>query len=52
MRDDADTIKKALQSDPFFFAPLKLRYLKWVLSDIENETHFMYQGIFDTGFDR
>jgi hypothetical protein len=52
MRAFADTIEKALRSDPFFLAPLKLHYLKWLLFDIGNETYFMYQGIFDTDFDK
>ena len=33
-------------------AVLKLHYLRWVLFDIEGETYFMYQGIFDTDFDK
>jgi len=52
MRGYADTVEKALQSDPSFLAPLKLHYLKWVLFDIGNEKYFMYQGIFDTDFDK
>ena len=31
-------------------APLKLHYLRWVLFD--DDTRFMYQGIFDTDFDK
>ena len=31
---------------------LKLHYLRWVLFDIEGATYFMYQGIFDTDFDK
>ena len=52
MRSYANTIEKALQADPSFLAPLKLHYLKWVLFDIGNEKYFMYQGIFDTDFDK
>src|SRR5436190_2428777 len=52
MRSYADTVEKALQGDPSFLAPLKLHYLKWVLFDIGNEKYFMYQGIFDTDFDK
>ena len=48
----ADTIEKALQDDPSFLVALKLHYLKWVLFDIGNEKYFMYQGIFDTDFDK
>ena len=32
--------------------PLKLHYLKWVLFDIGKDKYFMYQGIFDTDFDK
>jgi hypothetical protein len=40
----------ALQTDPYLLAPLKLHYLRWVLFD--DDTRFMYQGIFDTSFDK
>ena len=43
-------LAKALDSDPHLLAPLKLHYLRWVLFD--NDTRFMYQGIFDTDFDK
>src|SRR6476660_7116651 len=53
----ADTIRSygnrlavALEGDPNVLAPLKLHYLRWVLFD--NDTRFMYQGIFDTDFDK
>ena len=52
MRAYADTIEKAVQDDPSLLASLKLHYLKWVLFDIGNEKYFMYQGIFDTDFDK
>ncbi len=52
MRGYADTVEQALKGDPEYLAPLKLHYLKWVLFDINNETYFMYQGIFDTDFDK
>jgi hypothetical protein len=52
MRAYADTIEKALPTDPTLLAPLKLHYLKWVLFDIGKDTYFMYQGIFDTDFDK
>jgi hypothetical protein len=52
MRSYADTVEKALKSDPLFLAPLNLHYLKWVLFDIGSDTYFMYQGIFDTDFDK
>jgi hypothetical protein len=40
----------ALERDPGVLAPLQLHYLRWVLFD--NDTRFMYQGIFDTDFDK
>jgi len=43
-------LAKALEGDPHLLAPLKLHYLRWVLFD--NDTRFMYQGIFDTDFDK
>ena len=33
-------------------AVLQLHYLRWVLFDIGGDTYFMYQGIFDTDFDK
>jgi hypothetical protein len=33
-------------------APLQLHFLRWVLFDIGRDTYFMYQGIFDTDFDK
>jgi len=52
MRSYADTVEKALQQDPQFLAPLKLHYLRWLLFDVDSGLHFMYQGIFDTDFDK
>lgn len=43
-------LAKALESEPHLLAPLKLHYLRWVLFD--GDTRFMYQGIFDTDFDK
>ena len=50
MRGYGERIARALESDPYVLAPLKLHYLRWVLFD--NDTRFMYQGIFDTDFDK
>ena len=36
----------------YCLAVLKLHYLRWVLFPIKGETYFMYQGIFDTDFDK
>ena len=48
----AQTIEKAVQDTPDVLASLKLHYLRWVLFPINGETYFMYQGIFDTDFDK
>jgi hypothetical protein len=45
-------LEKAVADDPHVLAPLKLHYLRWVLFDIGGDTYFMYQGIFDTDFDK
>ena len=50
LRAYGERLAKALESDPNVLAPLKLHYLRWVLFD--NDTRFMYQGIFDTDFDK
>lgn len=52
VRDYAFTIEKAVQDSPSVLAPLKLHYLRWVLFDVGSGLHFMYQGIFDTDFDK
>jgi hypothetical protein len=52
IREYGRTLEKALKGDPYVLAPLKLHYLRWVLFDIGKETYFMYQGIFDTDFDK
>jgi len=50
IRDHGVKLAKALEADPHLLAPLQLHYLRWVLFD--NDTRFMYQGIFDTDFDK
>jgi hypothetical protein len=52
VRAHAETIEKAITGDPHFLSALKLHYLRWVLFDIKGEPWFMYQGIFDTDFDK
>jgi len=52
IREYGNTIEKAVAGDPHVLAVLKLHYLRWVLFDIGNEKYFMYQGIFDTDFDK
>ena len=50
IRAYGERLAKALEPDPTILAPLKLHYLRWVLFD--DDTRFMYQGIFDTDFDK
>ena len=50
MRAYGQRLATTLETDPFVLAPLKLHYLRWVLFD--DDTRFMYQGIFDTDFDK
>jgi hypothetical protein len=52
IRGYGKTIEGAIQDSPEMLAPLKLHYLRWVLFDIGKDTYFMYQGIFDTDFDK
>ena len=52
IRDYGKTIEEAVKGDPTVLAPLRLHYLRWVLFDIGGGLHFMYQGIFDTDFDK
>jgi hypothetical protein len=46
------TIEKAIADLPDALEALKLHYLRWVLFDIGKDIYFMYQGIFDTDFDK
>jgi hypothetical protein len=46
------TIENAIAGSPSVLAPLRLHYLRWVLFNIGSDTYFMYQGIFDTDFDK
>ena len=48
----AKNIEKTVASQPDCLAVLKLHYLRWILFPINGETYFMYQGIFDTDFDK
>ena len=52
IRDYGKTIEAAVKNDPEVLAPLRLHYLRWVLFDVGSRLHFMYQGIFDTDFDK
>ncbi len=48
----AKNIENTISDMPEALAVLKLHYLRWVLFPINGETYFMYQGIFDTDFDK
>ncbi|CAM4527664.1 hypothetical protein [Corallococcus exiguus] len=50
LRGYGQRLAESLKKEPYLLAPLKLHYLRWVLFD--NDTRFMYQGIFDTDFDK
>jgi hypothetical protein len=52
VREYGAKIEKTIADLPDALAVLKLHYLRWVLFDIEGKTYFMYQGIFDTEFDK
>ena len=52
VRDYGKTIEAAVANDPNVLAPLKLHYLRWLLFPIGKDYYFMYQGIFDTDFDK
>lgn len=44
------SVEKLIRENPYALAPLRLHYLRWILFD--NDTRFMYIGIFDTDFDK
>jgi hypothetical protein len=48
----AKRIEDAIAATPDYLAVLKLHYLRWVLIPVNGDTYFMYQGIFDTDFDK
>jgi len=52
IREYGKTIEKAVGETPNVLAPLRLHYLRWVIFDIGSDSYFMYQGIFDTDFDK
>ena len=52
IRDYGKRIEEAVKADPSVLAPLRLHYLRWILFDVGSGLHFMYQGIFDTDFDK
>ena len=45
-------LEAAVAADPTVLAPLRLHYLRWLIFPIGDDLYFMYQGIFDTDFDK
>jgi hypothetical protein len=52
IREYGNKIEDTIKGLPSGLEVLKLHYLRWVLFDIGKDTYFMYQGIFDTDFDK
>jgi hypothetical protein len=52
IRQHGHTIEKGIAENPSLLAALKLHYLRWLVFNIGSDTYFMYQGIFDTDFDK
>src|SRR6187399_1878007 len=50
--DYAKSIEATIAAAPDALSILKLHYLRWIMFPINGETYFMYQGIFDTDFDK
>lgn len=50
--DHAKKLEDAVRNDPESLSILRLHFLKWLLFPMNGETYFMYQGIFDTDFDK
>ncbi|MFL5240861.1 MAG: hypothetical protein ACJ8FY_02020 [Gemmataceae bacterium] len=48
----AKVIEKAIADNPDTLAILQAHYLRWVIFTIKGESYMMYQGIFDTDFDK
>jgi hypothetical protein len=49
IRQYGNTIEKTIAGLP---NALRRHYLRWILFNISKDTSFMYQGIFDTDFDK
>jgi hypothetical protein len=52
IRAHGQRIEEAIAAEPNALALLQLHYLRWLLFDIGPDKYFMYQGIFDTDFDK
>ena len=49
---NAKIMEQAVANDPTVLNILKAHYLRWVIFEIKGEKYLMYQGIFDTDFDK
>ena len=52
IRAYGNKIESTIADLPDALKVLKLHYLRWVLFNVGADTYFMYQGIFDTDFDK
>ena len=52
VREYGKAIEKTIAELPDALAALQLHYLRWVIFHIGGDAYFMYQGIFDTDFDK
>jgi hypothetical protein len=52
IRDYGKSLEDAVKADPTVLKALQLHYLRWTMFDVGSGLHFMYQGIFDTDFDK
>jgi hypothetical protein len=52
VRAHGRTIEEGIRANPALLAPLQLHFLRWIIFPIGEDLYFMYQGIFDTNFDK
>jgi hypothetical protein len=52
VRDYGKNLEAAVAANPTVLAPLRLHFLRWLIFPIGDDNYFMYQGIFDTDFDK
>jgi hypothetical protein len=48
----AKVMEKAVAENPTFLMPLAAHSLRWVIFEIKGDKYMMYQGVFDTDFDK
>jgi len=48
----AKVIEKGIAENPELLKVLQAHYLRWLIFEINGEKYMMYQGIFDTDFDK